>query len=365
MIRILDRYLLNTFLASLLVFALAFGTLFLVVDFASKLGKFLEIKSIPPLLFMARYYGVRLPMVLSYLLPTVILFASIFTVTRLARANEILPIAASGTSLRRMALPFLLAAAMASLVMAATDEFVLSRLADEIAETDDILDARETSYGVEDYDGWTKLYAHQYDHVRKTLGSVQITRLDAEARPVEHVRAKTCRWDPARRRWVAYEGTVEFPDQIVTPEAGRPQVRKEPIGPEGYAVTAPFTPETLRKGSSLINLLPFAPMSKLLEEARKFPHIPSCVMKVHARFSFPLSPILLLLLGLPFVIAAHSRSFLKGLFFCFLVAVAYYLAHFACMMMGYQGHLPPVLAAWTPTAVFGTAGLASFARMRT
>jgi lipopolysaccharide export LptBFGC system permease protein LptF len=295
----------------------------------------------------------------------VILFASIFTVTRLARSNEILPIAASGTSLRRMALPFLLAAVLATLAMAAIDEFVLSRLANEIAETDDILDARETSYGVEDYDGWTKLYAHEYDHVRKTLGLVQITRLDADARPVEHVRAKTCRWDAARRRWVAFEGTVEFPGQIVTPEGGRPQVRKESIGPEGYAVAAPFTPETLRKGSSLMNLLPFAPMGKLLEEARKFPHIPSCVMKVHARFSFPLSPVLLLLLGLPFVVAAHSRSFLKGLFFCFLVALAYYLTHFACMMLGYQGRLPPAAAAWTPTLLFGAGGLLSFGRMKT
>jgi lipopolysaccharide export LptBFGC system permease protein LptF len=314
---------------------------------------------------MGRYYLVRLPVVVSYLLPTVILFASIFSITRLAQANEILPIAASGTSLRRMALPFLVAAVLAAVTMAAVDEFVLSRLADEIAETDDILDTRERSYGVEDYDGWTKLFAHEYDHVHKTLGLVQITRLDSDARPVEHVRAKTCQWDAARRHWVAYEGTVEFPREIVTPAGGRPQVRKESIGPEGYTVTAAFTPETLRKGSSLMNLLPFAPMSKLLEEARKFPHIPACVMKVHARITFPLSPILLLLLGLPFVIAAHSKSFLKGLFFCFLMALAYYLVHFACMMLGHQGRLPPVAAAWLPTLLFGTAGLVSFARMRT
>ncbi len=365
MIRLLDRYLLNTFAASLAVFALAFGALFLVVDIASKLGKFLDLKSVSPLLFMGRYYLARLPMVLSYLLPTVILFASIFTVTRLARANEILPIAASGTSLRRMALPFLAAAVLAGAAIAAVDEFVLSRLGDEIAETDDILDAREVSWSVEDYDGWTKLFANRYDHVHKVLGDVMITRLDADARPVEHVRAKTCRWDAARRRWVALEGTVEYPQDFVAPEGGRPQVRKETIGPDGYAVTAPFTPETLRKGSSFTNLLPFAPMSRLLEEARRFPHIPSCVMKVHARLSFPLSPLVLLLLGLPFVVAAHSKSFLTGLSFCFLMALAYYLAHFACMMLGYQGTLPPAAAAWIPTALFGGAGLVAFGRMRT
>ncbi len=365
MIRLIDRYILNTFLISMAVFILAFGTLFLVVDFASKLSKFLDLRSFSLPVFIGRYYLARLPMVLSYLLPTVILFASIFTITRLARANEILPIAASGTSLRRMAMPFLAAAVLAGGVIAAVDEFVLAHLGEEIAETDDILDARETSYGVEDYDGWTKLYAHSYDHVRKKLTEVRITRLDQNARPVEHIKARTCLWDERGGHWTAFEGTIEFPDELEIRDGGRPQVRREPIQTQGYVVKAPFTPETLRKGSSFLNLFPFAPMRKLLEEARKFPHIPSCLIKVHARISFPLSPLVLLFLGLPFVVAAHSKSFIMGLFFCFLVSLGFYLTHFACMMLGHQGSLPPVAAAWLPTALFGIAGLASFGRMRT
>lgn len=365
MIRLLDRYVWRTFFASLAVFSLAFGALFLMVDFASKLGKFLELQTLSPVPFMIRYYLVRLPMVAGYLFPTVVLFASIFTVTRLAGANEILPIAASGTSLRRMALPFVAAAVLAGLAMGALDEFVLSRLGKEIAETDEILSTRETSYGVEDYDGWTKLHAIEYDHVRKRLGSVTITRLDGSARPVEHIKAKTCLWDAGRKHWVARDGTLEYPQEIVALDGVRPQVRKEPIGPEGYVIAAPFTPETLRKGSSFMNLMPFAPMKRLLEEARRFPHIPSCVMKVHARISFPLSPLVLLLLCLPFVVAAHSRSFVKDLFFCFLVALAFYLSHFGCTMLGYQGKITPVAAVWLPTLCFGGAGLLAFGRMKT
>ncbi len=363
MIRIIDRYLLNTFSAALLVFALAFGTLFLVVDFASNLGKFLEIRSVHPVTFMFRYYAARLPMILDLILPTVILFASIFTVARLARNNEILPVAASGTSLRRMSLPFLAAAAAAGLAMAALDEFAMPRLADRIAETEDILNAKEVSYAVEDWDGWTKLYAREYNHANKTLSNVQVTRVDGDARPVMRVVAKTCRWEGGH--WVAYDGSIEYPKEFTTGLGGRPQVRVEPIEPSGYTIRANFTPRTLRRRSSLMNMFPFATMSALLEQARRFPHVPSYVMKVHARFTFPLSPLVLVLLGLPFVVGAQSGGFLKSIFFCFLVALAYYLVQFACMMLGHQDHMAPAAAAWLPTALFGTAGLAAFLRMKT
>lgn len=365
MIRLLDRYVAGTFLLSAMVFTLALGPLFLAVDFATKLGRFLQLKTLSPLPFIFRYYLVRLPMVISYLLPAVVLFATIFTVTRLARSNEILPIAASGISLRRMSAPFLVAAVVAVLGMAANDEFVLPRLGDSIQETDEILSARETSYGVEDYDGWTKLFAHEYDHVRRVLYSVLITRLDPQARPREHIRARLCRWDPVRRRWVAHDGIVEYPEEFITSPGSRPEVRKEPIGPDGYVVEAPFTPETLRKGSTLMNLMTFSPLRRLLEEARRFPHIPACALKVHARLSFPLSPVILVLLGLPLVVQAHSRSFVRDLFFCFLVALAFYLIHFTSMMLGYQGKVSPAVAAWFSPAVFGTAGMAAFGQMRT
>ena len=101
MIRLLDRYILSIFLSALAVFTTAFAMM--------------RHRSLLPLLvFVLEYYLLRLPMILTYLLPMVILFAAMFTVFKLSRTNEILPIAASGTSLRRMALPFLLTACVTS-----------------------------------------------------------------------------------------------------------------------------------------------------------------------------------------------------------------------------------------------------------
>lgn len=127
--RLLDRYVLGIFIPALAMFTLTLLFLFIAVDFAAKLSKFLELRDLSLIKFVATFYAVRIPMLLVILLPSVLLFAPTFTVIKLARANEILPIAASGISLRRLSLPFLAAACLGSLGMAAIDEFILPRVA--------------------------------------------------------------------------------------------------------------------------------------------------------------------------------------------------------------------------------------------
>jgi lipopolysaccharide export system permease protein len=372
--RILDRYVSGIFLSALAVFTLTFVALFVTVDLAAKVGKFLDLRQhdINVTAFVAQYYAIRLPMILNSLLPASVLFASVFTVVKLARTNEILPIAASGTSLRRMAVPFFAAALAVTLLMASIDEFVLTRLARLITDSDEILSNRGVSYGVEDYDGIVKLTGEKYDLSRREISDVRITRLDREARPIEVVVAKRASWDAGRRRWIAREGTITYPEsdppvQVggANPPSSRPEVRVDPIASQGYVVEAPFTPESLKKGSSPLNRFVSEPIPQLVRDAREHPREPSRWIKVHTRFAFPLSPLVLLLLGLPSVVAAHSKSFIKGLFFCFLLALSYYLVHFLSLELGYRGSLPPAWAGWTPTGLFGSLGLAAFARMRT
>jgi lipopolysaccharide export system permease protein len=367
MTRLLDRYVLGIFLPALAMFTLTLLFLFIAVDFASKLGKFLELQGVSLIAFVVNFYFVRIPMLLVILLPSVLLFAPTFTVIKLARANEILPIAASGISLRRMSVPFLVAAFMGSLAMASLDEFVLPKLGDEISRTETMFSGGNRTYNVEDYDGQTKLFARQFTPDTLVLsGDVRITCLNAEMKPAEIIMAEEARWDSKRKRWVAFRGSVEHPFQLVFPEGGgKPQTEKFEIPPEGYAVECKLKPDNIRRGSGLSSRFSFVHLKLLIQEMRRYSHVPSAVLKVHARFSFPLSPIVLVLVGLPFVMDPNSKSFVKGLIFCFLLAVGYYMTHFACVDLGNQGSINPVFAAWFPVTSFGLAGIVSFSRMKT
>lgn len=357
--RILDRYLLNTFLAALGVFLVAFVSLFVVVDFASKLGRFLDIEGMAA--FVARYYLVRLPMVLAYLLPTVVLFASIFTAIKLSRTNELLPIVAAGTSLRRVTLPFLVTGALSSGIMAALDEFVLPLVADAIAQTENEADKQQT-FGVSVYDGQTFVYMGMYEPRITRMTYAHISRLDSSMRPFERIRAEVVDWDGAR--WVARRGTVEKLLEKVTLDSGRPRTPIIPV--TDYSLDLSFTPEQVRKRSNVTHRLPFQRLSELWEEVQKYGHVPIVRIRFYSRLAFPLSPVILLLLGLPSVVVAQAKSYLKGLFYCFLLALAYYVSYFLCMELGIKGALrPPAAAVFCPTAFFGLAGVLAYARMRT
>jgi lipopolysaccharide export system permease protein len=366
MTRLLDRYVLGIFIPALLMFTLTLLFLFVSIDFASKLGKFLEMRDVPLIPFVITYYVVRIPMFLNILMPAVMIFAPTFTVIKLARANEILPIAASGTSLRRMSLPFVLAAFAGTGAMALMDEFVLPVVGEKISETDDIWAVRNKKYNLEEYDGETKMFAREYAPESLLLsGDVRITILNESQQPKEIILAEEARWDAKRRRWVAFRGSVERPFEIVEVPGEKPRTWKQAIPPEGFAVECKMKPENIRRSSSLSSRFSFLKLKPMMQEARKYAHVPSTVLKVHARFSFPLSPVVLLLVGLPFVMDPESKSFIKGLIFCFLLVVGYYLTHFACLDLGSRGAVSPVAAAWFPVVTFGVAGITTFSRMRT
>ena len=364
--RLLDRYVFSIFLPALGVFLGAMMGLVLAVDFSTNLSKFLELK-LPLLPFIGRYYACRAPMILTVVIPAVTLFAPIFTVIKLARNNEVLPIAASGTSLRRMAAPFLVVALLASLFMAAMEEFVLPAVADEISETDAILLSKGSDYGVWGRDRRTLLLADQLDTVKRELKKIRVTWQDDHAVTTRLVKAERAVWDGDRERWRAFDGHIEWPSEKPIEVAGqKPQIRRDPLPPEGLELETRIGPEDLRKGrESITDRFAFGRLRSLFAQAREYPEDPRHRMKIHARFSFPLSPFLLLLLGLPFVVAAHSKSFVKGLIFAFLLAAGYYVLHFSFMDMGNRGVLSDPVAGWGPTLLFGLAGLVGFYRMRT
>jgi len=368
MMRLIDRYILGIFIPALLLFTLTLLFLFVAVDCAARLGKFLEMKlDVPVYQFIWEYYRCRIPMLLSILIPSVMIFAPTFTIIKLARTNEILPIATCGTSLRRMSLPFVVAAFLATLSMATMDEFVMPTVGDEIVRTDEMVGARGVRYNVEDYDGKTKLWAAEYwmaDPPRLSR-EVRFTLLDDDMHPVEVINAHRAQWDPHQKKWVAYDGIIEKPQEWIFERGQKPRPKKDPIPAEGIVVKCRLSPETLRRDVGIGSRFSFSKLRNLIQEMHRYPHVPTTVLLVHSRFSFPLSPIVLLLVGLPFVMDPHSKSFIKGLIFCFLLAVGFYMIHFACIDLGSKGSIPPILAAWLPVTMFGMIGVFAFSRMRT
>jgi len=108
MIKKLDVYLLKYFFLSLFVVIIAIGLTIIVINIVEELRDFIDHKV--PLLSILEYYMYFGGWVIKSFMPMFVLLALLFSVSMLARKNEILAMKASGISLYRISIPYLTAA---------------------------------------------------------------------------------------------------------------------------------------------------------------------------------------------------------------------------------------------------------------
>lgn len=111
--RILDRYLLRTFLMPWLTSVVGFSFLFILVNLVEDLETFVD--GDVSALQIAEYYLRFLPSLWVYIGPITLLLGLLYTLYHLTRGNEVIAMRASGISIYRVLLPFIILGAGISL----------------------------------------------------------------------------------------------------------------------------------------------------------------------------------------------------------------------------------------------------------
>jgi lipopolysaccharide export LptBFGC system permease protein LptF len=86
-------------------------------------------------------------------------------------------------------------------------------------------------------------------------------------------------------------------------------------------------------------------------------------MMMQYDFAFPLSNVVLLCIGLPYLMRRARGKPIEGVIAGSLLCVFYFAADFVLKNLGLQGALDPYLAAWLPIVAFGSLGIASYVTM--
>ena len=105
MLKVLDRYLISRFLQALTVVTAALGLIIVIINMVEAIRDFIDHK-VPPAT-IAEYYLYFAGWIIKTFMPMFVLLAILFSMSLLARRNEILAMKASGLSLYRLTLPFL------------------------------------------------------------------------------------------------------------------------------------------------------------------------------------------------------------------------------------------------------------------
>lgn len=352
--RILDRYVLRLFLASLFTCTTVLLGMYLVVDLFLRLEDILQVEGRSPIVFLLEYYAYHIPGFLLLLCPFIGLAAAMMTVVRLTRANELTPMIGAGVSTLRILVPVVLGVATLAGAMAAGEEWLLPAISVDLRESERTLRADRIVHEkllADTLDN--KFVIGRYDPNTSTIRGITVTHLTSRFRPDFQAHATTARWvEGEKSGWLLSEGIETRFD-----EQGKRLGNPTRFGKDGILVPSTLTNRDIEKVKDPLAYIPF---NDLVELARQDPYNASLRVRLHLRITYPLYCLVLFGLGVPFVLRREVTNALVGIGICIVVSALFFLVHFFLVDLGNLNVVDPLLATWSPVVVFGSMAISLF-----
>jgi lipopolysaccharide export system permease protein len=386
--KILDRYILKTFLVSLVIVLAAMMGLALLMDLLFNMQKFYDFGGTEQkagfwtiLSGVGGYYFYKSFDYFQMLMAPSILVAAAASFVRLGRARELTGIKAAGVSLYRVMWPMILVALVLDGFYIANQEIIIPSIADQLSRNPNDLEVRK-EFAVEFVrdEHNNMLYAPVFDpktcemlpQVKQSengtftyLARVRIFLRDSKYLPRGTVEAERARWDPKAHGWRLVNG-VRLPPM----KKDNLLVDRVPEGPEGDPVDFYGTnigPDEIRRhrASDFHRYMSYAELGALAQDPMRG-NRRQLQVALHDHVTNPILNILLLLLGLPFVAGREDRNYFVGIGIAMGLVIGLFALTFAATAFGNAGHIwSPLLAAWLPVMIVLPASVLSMEALKT
>jgi lipopolysaccharide export system permease protein len=375
MIRILDRYLLRSFLTNYLMALFVLISLYVVLDLSFNSDEFTEaitegadqggsyMRSLSQVAVnIADYYFFNIPLYFSQLSGVITLFAGCVTLARLQRQNEVTAILSSGTSLYRLAMPIILAGLVMNGLLVFDQEILLPSIAPKLARPRDNVEGARTwdLWCLKDRDG--RLFsARKFSPKEQEIaGLTVIERFNDPGDPVNYdqlrsvIRADRAKWDEQKGGWdLTQRGILlEVGRQTAVGTAKGASEKLDPVAISFYETDLSPSNLQLRKSAQWLDFLSLGEVTVL---EKRGDAEPARVARIrHTRFTLPISNMVLLMLGIPFFMNRLPGNVLgqgaKALAIC---AVAFLITFLGQQIVEPSGGFWQPLPYWLPIFIFG------------
>lgn len=359
--KIIDRYLIKQFLLTIIFGLLAFTLIFVVIDMMENLDDFIDQNV--QLTIILNYYLVFIPEIIKLITPVAVLFAALFTAGKAANLSEITAIKASGVSLFRFMLPFLITTLFVALLSIYFAGYVVPH-----ANTVKVnLERKYLNRGfvfmgsnIFFKDSPTKIVNIAYfDNTQNQAHRVSIQEFDI-ANPtvmISRVDANTMTYDSTTRNWVVENGAKRFFSISKESASYFNQLTISDLN---------FHPEDLASKQQKPEEMNLDELKKLINsQMREGTDPKSTLIEYYSRFSFSMASIVVVLFGIPLAATKRRRGGLAvQIGINILVTFVYLVFMKISQAFGKNGALDPMLTAWFANLVFLIAALINLPRMR-
>ena len=359
-LRILDRYLLTSWIRIYLLTALGLPLLITVIKLSEDTKRLVTRGlTIGEVLLARLVYA--LPDEMALAMPAAVLFATVFTLVNLGRNNELTAAKASGQSFHRLTLPLLAAA-----VVAAGLAFVVGEIAPAATqrqlELEKSREARPTenrwNFVFRGEEGW--VYAVR--SLDATRGLMRFPVLEREGTGPVHpglaIAADSATWDTTTARWRFHRGAsrmVAGPNGVLTFAF---------TGLDHRVVRQ--TPTQLLAEAKSHKAMNWRELGRYIDALeRSGNNTDKLAVRRALKVAVPVTCFIIALFGAPLAVSSPRQGTAVGVAISLATTIVFLLLVQLSEAVGAGGAINPVAAAWIPNMVFLVLAVVLLRRVRT
>jgi lipopolysaccharide export system permease protein len=361
MLKILDRYILRRFIGTFFFSISLMLCIFIVIDISQKLQDFVSSKvPINDIIFdhylnFIPYYGNLFSPLFTFI--AVILFTS-----SMAAKTEFVAILSSGTSLARILRPYMIGAALITIMSLVLNHFIIPksnrvRIGFEDKYINNGYNTEERNIHKQIAPG-TSLYMSDYDNFTNTANNITIEKT-ARNKQVSMLKAENMRWDSLTSTW--YLTNVFERELIYSPiDSAKPGMPKH-VFKETHRffptkkIRIDFSPKDMIRFQSRFEVLNYFELKEFIakEKAKGSSRVEFYEVEMYKRTSFPFATFILTIIG----VSLSSRKVRGGVGLQIAIGLVlscmYILFMHVSTTFATSGTFDkPLIAVWIPNIIF-------------
>ena len=346
--KIIDKYLIKQFLQTIVFGLLGFTFIFIVIDAMENLDDFID-QSVPAFKII-HYYIVFSPEIIRLMTPVAVLFAALFTAGKAANLSELTAIKASGVSLYRFMLPFVITTILISLFSVYFSGYVVPmanktklNIEQEYLKKN-ISFSGSNIYFQDSKQRIVSISFFDYNSNRANRVSIQDFNATNLKQMKSRIDAVSLSYDTLKNIWVAnngikrdFDGIHQSADYFTSLEI--PNLN--------------FSPSDLLKKQTRPSEMNLTELNELVKSQQNAGNDPtSTLIEYHSRIAFAMTSVIVVLFGLPISANKRKGGIASQVGLNILVTFLYLVFMKVSQAFGKNGALNPIITAWLANFLF-------------
>ncbi len=350
--KILSRYIIESFLKIFMLCMCAIIVLYLIIEFVENLDYFVENKT--SLRYALEYFVLKLPMIIFQTSPVTILLSTLLTLGGLSKSNEITAMKASGVSIYNITNPLLALTFFISIFILLGNETIVPYATQKFYHVKYVIIEKKPQKIFFKQDRvWFKggndtiFNIQLLDAKNNQFKGISVYKFDPDFNLTERIDAKEMQYE--KDEWQLIKGMSKkfLKDGAMDIET----FEKEPVAldkrPEEFK-------EAVKKSEemSFVELRNY--ITKLKEEGF---NVTRYIVELYSKTAIPFVNFIMCLIAIPFALrSSRSSGIVMGVGISMIIGFSYWIVLSFGISLGKGGVLPPILAAWLANIIFSAAG---------